>query len=472
MIEMNNRNSLLKEELESSTPLSKYTVKGYKIEIIKENKIIYYNAEPLFDFALNPLLFYELTSLVYKNKERLSKGILKFDELLEILKSICMWKILEIDNLSVNPDFFAELFIYRLVKLDRIMGLFLDDSVNEIYMDQKNSQIYLDHQYFGRCNTKIILEEDEIEGLLTRLKLEHPISISPKKPSLKVEFQTKSFHLRISMDFPPLSPNGPTFNIRKLKSNPLTLVDLINLGTFPSIVGAYLVEAVKQRRNITVIGEPNAGKTTLANAIDLYTPKNWRKIAIEDAIESIDQSSLGYKHLLIQVDSFESNKANHTKTSEILKLLHRSPDWIYLGEIQSREHTQAMFEALNAGLKGIQTAHSDSIQKILRRWENLHKISPSDFLSLDIIVIMRRDITEFSFIRRIFEVYEVNKEFEEDSPNQDFLTRIYNTEENNEQIIENIKEKSFLKEFCTAIRKRSQKFQKNEHLQGEEEIGY
>ena len=131
-----------------------------------------------------------------------------------------------------------------------------------------------------------------------------------------------------------------------------------------------------------------------------------------------------------------------------------------------------MFEALNAGLKGIQTAHSDSIQKILRRWENLHKISPSDFQSLDIIVIMRRDITEFSFIRRIFEVYEVNKEFGEDSPNQDFLTRIYNIEENNEGIIRNIKEKSFLKEFCTSIVKKSQKFQKNEHLHGGEEIGY
>ncbi|MHA2307798.1 MAG: hypothetical protein ACXABJ_00780, partial [Candidatus Heimdallarchaeaceae archaeon] len=69
MIEMNNRKSLLKEELESSTSISEYTVKGYKIGITRENNIIYYTAEPLFDFALNPLLFSELTSLVYKNKE-------------------------------------------------------------------------------------------------------------------------------------------------------------------------------------------------------------------------------------------------------------------------------------------------------------------------------------------------------------------------------------------------------------------
>ena len=154
---------------------------------------------------------------------------------------------------------------------------------------------------------------------------------------------------------------------------------------------------------ITLVGPPNAGKTTLANALDLYTPKHWRKIAIEDAIESINQSSMGYKQLSIQVDSFESNKAIHTKTTEILKLLHRSPDWIYLGEIQSREHTQAMFEALNAGLKGIQTAHADSVEKILRRWENLHKISRTDFLSLNILVVMRREITQSTFITRFIQ---------------------------------------------------------------------
>jgi flagellar protein FlaI len=269
------------------------------------------------------------------------------------------------------------------------------------------------------------------------------------------------------MDFPPLSPNGPTFNIRKLKSNPLTLLDLINLGTLPAIIGSYIVEAVKERKNITVIGEPNAGKTTLANAIDLYTPKNWRKIAIEDAIESIEQSSLGYKHLSIQVDSFESNKVSHTKTAEILKLLHRSPDWIYLGEIQSREHTQAMFEALNAGLKGIQTAHSDSVEKIFRRWKNLHKISSSDFLSLDIIIIMRREITDYSFIRRIFEVYEINKEFENDTSNQEFLIKIYNPKENEKKIFSNIKEKSFLKQFHDSIWQRKLKFQNNNFQEGD-----
>ncbi len=439
--------------------IREYKVKGYEVKIANDGNYLIYSAKPEYDFDQDPLVFTELSSIVFKNKKRLGKKILKFDELVSVLKSIFMWKVLEINNLLTKPDLFAELFIHKLIKLDKIIPLFLDDGVNEIYMDQMNAPIYVDHKIFGRCNTRIVLEEEEIRSLLTRLKLEHPITVTTKKPSLKIEFKTNDFHMRISMDFPPLSPNGPTFNIRKFHKDPLKMVDLIKLKTLPSFIAAYLVEVVNDRKNITVIGEPNSGKTTLANAIDLYTPKHWRKIAIEDAIESINQTELGYKQLLIQVDSFESNRSLYTKTSEILKLLHRSPDWIYLGEIQSSEHTKAMFEALNAGLKGIQTAHADSVEKILRRWENLHKISVTDFLSLETIIIMKREILKNNFIRTIDEIYEVNTNNPQKDEKYGFLTKVYDSSWKKKRTIETIKEESFIKEKIDSIIEKEISFQ-------------
>lgn len=455
---MNDLSASQEKLMEKREVIAEYDVKGYSITIYRKGNSIFYTAKPLFDFNQDPLLFTELASLVHKNKDRLGRGILVFDELVDTLKSICLWKILEIDNLPIDPEVFAELFIHKLIKLDNIIFFFFDDLVDEIYMDQMHAPLYVDHQEFGRCNTNFILEEEEIKSLITRIKLEHPISISSKKPSLKIEFQTKTFHMRISMDFPPISPNGPTFNIRKLKRNPLRVLDLVKLKSFPTQIAAYLVEAINERKNITIIGEPSSGKTTLANAIDLYTPKYWRKVAIEDAIESISQSSLGYKQLSIQVDSFESNKSLHTKTTEILKLLHRSPDWIYLGEIQSREHTQAMFEALNAGLRGIQTAHADSVEKIFRRWKNLHNISETDFMSLDIIIIMKRVLSENTFIREISEIYEVNKNSEVNFNDSNFLIKIYNSEFNENKIIENIKSNSVLRNKIMEIEERNNAF--------------
>ncbi|MHA1344882.1 MAG: ATPase, T2SS/T4P/T4SS family [Candidatus Heimdallarchaeaceae archaeon] len=439
--------------------ISEYKIKGYKIKITNDGDYRVYSAEPKYDFDQDPLVFTELSSIVFKNKGRLGKKILKFDELIGVLKSIFMWKILELNNLPTEPDIFAELFIHKLIKLDRIIPLFLDDGINEIYMDQMNSPLYVDHKIFGRCNTEIVLEEEEIRSLIARLKLEHPISITTKKPSLKIEFKTIDFHMRISMDFPPLSPNGPTFNIRKFHKKPLKIIDLIKLETLPSFIAAYLVEVVNNRKNITIIGEPSSGKTTLANAIDLYTPKHWRKIAIEDAIESINQTELGYKQLSIQVDSFESNRSLYTKTSEILKLLHRSPDWIYLGEIQSSEHTKAMFEALNAGLKGIQTAHADSVEKILRRWENLHKISVTDFLSLETIIIMKREILKNNFIRTIAEIYEVNTKNPQLELKYGFLTKVYDASWDKKRTMSTIREESFIKEKIDSIIERGIIFQ-------------
>ncbi len=428
-------------ELVSEYSNGQFLTKIYSVN----NGSMLYVIEPIFDFEENPVLFAELTKVVYDNKEKIGKEILKFDELLSTIKNLCLWELLKRDIVSKTNEI-AELFALKLIKLTKLFSIFTDNAVNEIYMDYKGAPIYLDHEAYGRCNTEIILEEEELDAFITRLKLEHPIQINYNSPSCKIDFHTERFNLRVSIDFPPLSPNGPTFNIRRFKDQPYTIEDLIKLESFPRPIGNYLINAVKNRKNITIVGEPNSGKTTLANAIDLHTPKYWRKITIEDAIESIDQKEMGYKQLYIQVDSFESNQSAHTKTSEILKLLHRSPDWIFLGEIQSKEHSQAMFEALNAGLKGIQTTHSNSVNKIFRRWKNLHAIAPDNFLSLEVIIIMTKKVDERGIKRVIGKIYEVEKSKSKANAKLLQLTKIYD---------ERWKEKKVLSALNETISKKS-----------------
>ncbi len=450
--------SIYDELTKSSNIVDSYIIGPYKIIIKKYEDSYYYLVYPLFDFNDNIYLYAELSELIIKMKDRLSQQILKFDELVNTLQSIILWKIAKLEDLDIEAETLAKLFIYKFIKLDKLLPLFTDDNINEIYMDQKDSFLYIDHQIYGRCNTVINLTNEEIEAFLTRIKLEHSVSVSFNNPSLKVEIRSNEFHIRISMDFPPLSPNGPSFNIRKIHNNPLTLHDLIRLNTLPPLIAAYLVEAVKKRHNITIIGEPGSGKTTLANAIDLYTPKEWRKIVIEDAIESIEQTTKGYKQTIIQVDSFESNKSNYTKSKEILKLLHRSPDWIYLGEIQSKEHTKAMFEALNAGLKGIQTAHSDSISKLFRRWKNSHGITNSDLLSLDIIIIMEKNIENSGLIlRKIKDIYEISS-INETKKQNEMYSHIYNNSWDINKIINKIATRSKLSENLSEIKDRTSFF--------------
>ena len=436
-------NSASTHKFANAVLVQSYQIRDFIINIYDVNETTYYVTTPIFDFEKRPLLYTQLTSIIHANKERLGKRIYKFDELMDVVKSLCLWKIMEFKDLQADAELISELFFFKLIKLHKLMPLFLDEMVDEIYLDSKYAFVYIDHQEYGRCLTDISLTREEIDALLTRLKLEHPISVSSANPSLKTEFKTRFFHLRISMDFPPLSPYGPSFNIRKLKHTPYTIYDLIRFGSIHPIAAAYLIMAIKARKNITIIGEPNSGKTTLANAIDLFTPSYWRKIAIEDAIESINKTDYGYNQLLLQVDSFESDRKLYTKSKEILKLLHRSPDWIFLGEIQSKEHTQAMFEALTAGLKGIQTAHADSIQNLIRRWKNRHIISETDLPSLEIVVVMKKDLQKQKIFRYVSEIYEVTSDkFSEDLS---FLTKIYDNTWNENDMLKVIQNKSFLR---------------------------
>ena len=61
-----------------------------------------------------------------------------------------------------------------------------------------------------------------------------------------------------------------------------------------------------------------------------------------------------------------------------------------LGEIQSEEHSRAFFQALSAGIRGLQTFHSSSPEQAIRRWRELHGISKVNLLDLGIIVQMLR----------------------------------------------------------------------------------
>ena len=165
--------------------------------------------------------------------------------------------------------------------------------------------------------------------------------------------------------------------------------------------------------NITVTGETDTGKTTLINALDLLTPKEFRKIYVENVIESLNQSKYERHQLKYKVDSLQVG-LNHklSKQNQIRNLLHRTPDIIYLGEILTKEEAEAMFHCLAAGLKGFQTIHSNDIASLINRIIHHFKIHISCLRDLGLIVFMRKN-REKRFVDSISEInnnIEDNKE--------------------------------------------------------------
>jgi flagellar protein FlaI len=300
----------------------------------------------------------------------------------------------------------SDVVAHRMTVLGLFFPLLLDDEVEEVFLDRPGAVVYFDHQRFGRCHSDFTLTDKMVACLVTLMRAESNLHLDRANPSLKTDMRIAGTILRFSACVPPLSPDGLHLEIRRARSSPYTILDLINNGTLTVDTAAILLVAIAGRFNITITGGPGSGKTTLLNALDMVTPIPWRKIYIEDAVES--RLIEGHHQVRIKVDPVDEKSRQSSKSIEIVKSLHRSPDYLILGEIQTAEHSQALFQAVAAGLRTIQTCHSDSAASLMSRWTIGHQIDSSSIALMDVIVTLdrpmpgqsRRHVTEIVEVRR------------------------------------------------------------------------
>ena len=308
----------------------------------------------------------------------------------------------------------------KYLNIEKIFSLLTDPFIEEIFQDSIENKIYINHNKYGRCLTHIQLDINEIDSLKTHLILESKQRLDEQKPSLVYFMNNSFFHSRFSIDISPSHWKNVALDIRKLNKMIYTLGDLVKLGTLSIEMASFLVFCILYRKNITIAGEVNSGKTTFLNALDLYAPKEFRKIYIEETIESLEFPA-DSAHQLKYIVEPEVNEENSSKGKEIYKLLHRSGDLIILGEILSKLETSALFHCLSAGLRGFQTTHASSVQGLINRWLVHFKIDKTCLNDLDIIVMMRKignkriiqSINEITYNNQskkveIFQIFEYN----------------------------------------------------------------
>ncbi len=371
--------------------VDEYEVGPYKVCIFsspRELEFIYAVSDSSVEL-LSEKLVEHLSSTLADNIAYKIKGLHLFDKFLAFTVDEAVRQLQGYLELSEETARKVALSLaFRCAGLSAIAPLLLDDKVEEFYLDGKEENVYLDHRDWGRCKTNIILSDKDIERVLTRIRLESGFRLDEVHPSLKAEVLTKFFRVRVLVDIPPIAAKGIMLTFRRMRKKPYTIPELIYNGTISVEAAAYLLFCILRRFNICVIGEPRAGKTTMINALDLMTPLNWRKVYVEDVIESLSLQEHGSHQAKVKVKPPEE-EGEKSKAKEITQLLHRSPDWVFLGEIRTREDSWAMFHALTAGLVGLQTCHGRSVEDIILRWVIHHGIPLTNLKALDIIVEMK-----------------------------------------------------------------------------------
>jgi flagellar protein FlaI len=311
-------------------------------------------------------------------------------------------------NLPIKRSF--DKICYYIVRdtlyLGKIEPLLHDHMIEEISCDGPNIPVYVWHRIYESLPTNIYFNAVELDNFVLRLASLSGKHISLSLPILDASLPDGS---RINITYgTEITKKGSTFTIRRFRSDPITIVDLIKFGTITSELAAYLWYCIEKGVTMLIAGGTASGKTTLLNAIVSLIPPNNKVVSIEDTAEL----NLLHENWIQSVSrqTFIGNTTNEITLFDLLRAaLRQRPDIIIVGETRGRE-AYTLFQAMSTGHGGLSTIHADSIEGVINRLVSPPCDVPIQLIasSLDMIILqLRLRNKDGKSIRRVIQVSEL-----------------------------------------------------------------
>jgi len=296
-------------------------------------------------------------------------------------------KILDVYGIDLAPPSLHKIWYYMkrdYVGYGKLDVLLKDPMIEDISCDGADISVYLYHRKYTNIETNVVFEEEELNMTILKLAQISGKSISTGYPIMNARLPDGS-RLEATLGR-EVTTRGGTITIRKFREEPFTPADLIKYGTFNTEVMAYLWLAVENNKNIIIVGETAAGKTTTLNAISLFIPSESKVITIEDTREL----TLYHKNWIPATirETYMGQEAANIDMFDLLRsALRQRPEFLLVGEIRGKE-AYTLFQAMSTGHTTFSTMHAGSIQTAVNRLLSEPINVPLMMLSsLDIMII-------------------------------------------------------------------------------------
>ena len=305
--------------------------------------------------------------------------------------------------------YFAERDLVGFGVLD---GMMRDPNIEDLSIDALGKPIFIYHKSHESLETNVLLsDEEQLDNTVTRLSHMAGKHVSTAFPIVQGTLPGR--HRLVATFRREVSPQGSSATIRKFREDPMTIVDMLNVGLLDHHMAAYAWYMMQNRATAIVVGATGAGKTTLLNAILTLTRLTTKLVTIEE-VQEINIPHLNWTSLV----SRESYAATEEKSGEVglfdlvKAAMRMRPDILVVGEVRGEE-AYVLFQAISTGHGGLCTLHADDAASALQRLVSEPMNVPKAFIPfLDLTFVVRRISVPapgggFKAVRRIVSIDEI-----------------------------------------------------------------
>ncbi|MCD4740311.1 type II/IV secretion system ATPase subunit [archaeon] len=394
-----------------------YLIKPYSMANLKwdpsKNRLEYYILEPFLSTEHKK----QLEIIKERAIDLLDINLFEIKEPVLIKRSLRekVDQVIRDYGIQLTEDQYKEsmYYIFRdFLGLSKIEALMHDPAIEDISCDGIDIPLYVYHRKYGSIPTNVKFDKQEdLNEFVIRLSQRCGRHISVAEPLLDAALPDGSRVQATFSSHRDIAMHGSTFTIRKFTKDPLTIIDIVNFGTVPPMIAAYLWLAIEYGHSLLIAGGTATGKTSFLGALSMFLPADAKIVSIEDTPEV----RLPHEHWVQKVVRTGFGRADLTgrKQGEVTMYdllraaLRERPDEIIVGEVRGKE-AYVLFQGMATGHSGMATIHGDSVDSVMHRLQTKPiNLSPGLMQHLDIIIILTRAKVKGVEVRRAKQIVEI-----------------------------------------------------------------